>query len=80
MWKWLKNIFRKKSTVIDANIHLGIYSVSIAPSGKLIAESDIALMNITGVYEMNISTKEHYNLPSDKIVLDVLGKDKIYKY
>lgn len=78
MLNYLKNLFKKKSNIIDANDFITTYTMSVNPEGKLIIENETYVAIVIGACELPTIHKTFYGLPTDKTVLDVIvGKTSI---
>lgn len=71
MLNYLKNLFKKKSNIIDANDFRPTYTMSINPEGKLIVENSTHVAIVVGVFEVPPILKYLHGLPADKTVLEV---------
>jgi hypothetical protein len=72
MLNYLKNLFKKKSNIIDANDFKPTYTMAINPEGKLIIENETRVAIVAGVHQMPKITAYLHGLPTDKTVLDII--------
>lgn len=72
MLNFFKNLFKKRSNVIDANMIINAYTMAVTPSGKLIIENDRFEATVIAFGECNDQQKKQLGFSIDKTVLDVV--------